>query len=74
MAVTQLSVFAENKKGSLKEILTVLAGENIDLRSVSVADSEHFGIFRMIVDRPEDAVKALSAAGFCTPASVCTVG
>ena len=64
MAVKQLSVLAENKKGSLKEILNVLAGAGIDLRSISVADSERFGIFRMIVNDPDEAVKALSAAGF----------
>ena len=64
MAVKQLSVLAENKKGSLKEILTVIADAGIDLRSISVADSERYGIFRMIVSDPEKAVEALSAAGF----------
>ena len=64
MAVKQLSVLAENKKGSLKEILGVLAEAGIDLRSISVADSERYGIFRMIVNLPDEAVKALSEAGY----------
>ncbi|MBO4410850.1 MAG: ACT domain-containing protein [Lachnospiraceae bacterium] len=64
MAVKQLSVLAANKKGSLKEILNVIANAGIDLRSISVADSERYGIFRMIVNDPDGAVKALSEAGF----------
>lgn len=64
MAVKQLSVLAENKKGSLKEILGVLSEAGVDLRSISVADSERYGIFRMIVNQPDEAVRALSAKGF----------
>ena len=64
MAITQLSVFAENKPGVLSEITHELASANIDIRAMSIADSSHFGIFRLIVDDTEKARAVLSEAGF----------
>lgn len=64
MAIQQLSVFVENTPGSLAEITEVLAGENIDIRALSIADSSDFGILRLIVDRPEEARDALKGRGF----------
>ena len=64
MAIQQLSVFVENTPGSLAEITEVLAGENIDIRALSIADTSDFGILRLIVDRPEGARDALKGRGF----------
>lgn len=64
MAIQQLSVFVENTPGSLAEITEVLAGENIDIRALSIADTSDFGILRPIVDRPEEARDALKGRGF----------
>ena len=64
MAIQQLSVFVENTPGSLAEITEVLAGENIDIRALSIADTSDFGILRLIVDRPEEARDALKGRGF----------
>ena len=63
MQIQQLSVFIENKPGRLAEITEVLAQAEIDIRAISVADTSDFGILRVIVDRPQDAVDALKAHG-----------
>ncbi len=63
MAIRQLSVFLENKKGTLHEITDVLAKENINLRSMCIADTADYGIVRIIADDPERAGKILNEAG-----------
>lgn len=61
MQIQQLSVFVENKPGRLAEITEVLAETKIDIRAISVADTSDFGILRVIVDKPQEAVAALKA-------------
>lgn len=61
MQIQQLSVFIENKPGRLAEITQVLADAQVDIRAISVADTSDFGILRVIVDRPQEAVTALKA-------------
>ena len=63
MQIKQLSVFVENKPGRLAEITEALAKANVDIRAISVADTSDFGILRVIVDKPDDAVKALKEGG-----------
>ncbi len=62
MQIQQLSIFVENKSGRLAHITETLAAANVDIRAISVADTSDFGILRLIVDRPQDAVKALREA------------
>ena len=57
--IDQISIFVENKAGSLVEITKILGDANIDIRAMSLADTADFGVLRLIVDRPEDAVAAL---------------
>ena len=64
MTIEQLSVFVENKPGKLVETLEILAKAGIDLRALSLADTADFGILRIIVDRPADALKALQDSGY----------
>ena len=64
MLVNQLAVFLENKKGRLKDLSGVLAREKIDLLTLSIADTEDFGIARFITTDNERALKALRVAGF----------
>jgi hypothetical protein len=64
MGIKQISVFLENTTGRLSEVTTVLAGAGINLRAISIADTADFGILRLIVDKNEEAVKALGDAGF----------
>jgi len=63
MAIRQLSVFVENKKGSLHEITDVLAKAEIDLRSMCIADTSDYGIVRIIADDPVRAQSVLAEAG-----------
>ena len=64
MSVKQISVFVENRAGSLLDITTRLAGLNINIRAVSLADTTRFGIFRLIVDKVDECEKALREEGF----------
>jgi hypothetical protein len=66
MGIKQISVFLENNAGRLAEVTKVLADANINLRAISIADTADFGILRIIVDRQEEAIAALNAAGFTT--------
>lgn len=63
MAVKQLSIFVENKEGKLVTITDAISKANIDIRAMSVADTQDFGIFRLIVTDPEKAKDALESSG-----------
>ena len=63
MGVRQLSVFVENKRGSLHEISDELARAGIDIRSMCIADTSDYGIVRIIADDPIKAQKVLTDAG-----------
>ena len=69
MTIEQLSVFVENKPGKLVEALEILAQAGIDLRALSLADTSDFGILRLIVDKPAEALGALQDAGFLVKSS-----
>lgn len=64
MTVEQIAIFLENKSGRLSEITGVLANNNINIRSLSLADTADFGILRLIVDKVEEAEKVLKGGGF----------
>jgi len=59
MTIDQISVFLENRPGRLAEITEYLGEAKIDLRAMSIADTADFGILRLIVDRPDDALAIL---------------
>lgn len=62
--VVQVSVFLENRPGTLAEITDVLREGGIDLRFLTVAETGEFGILRLIVADPDSAVSTLSEAGY----------
>jgi hypothetical protein len=62
--VVQVSVFLENKPGTLAEITDVLNRGGIDLRFLTVAETGEFGILRLIVADPDSTVSTLSRAGY----------
>ncbi|MDD5255880.1 MAG: ACT domain-containing protein [Candidatus Omnitrophica bacterium] len=64
MKLIQISVFLENKKGRLFEVCSLLGKEKINIRALSVAESEEFGILRMVVNNPAKAVAVLKKKGF----------
>lgn len=70
--VKQISVFIENKHGSMKEVLNILAENNINIDALSVADTTEFGVARMIVSNPELAQKVLSDEGIIVRVSKIT--
>ncbi|KLU64638.1 ACT domain protein [Desulfosporosinus acididurans] len=49
----QLSIFLENAKGRLAEVVSLLAELKVNLRALSLADTKDFGVLRIIVDDPE---------------------
>ena len=63
MKLKQLSLFLENKPGSLRAPCDALAAAGIDLLTMSLADTSHFGILRFIVRDPEQARRVLEGAG-----------
>jgi hypothetical protein len=64
MKVEQISVFLENKPGSLENATRTLRDANINIRTLSVAETVDFGILRLIVNDVEKANKALKDSGF----------
>ena len=75
MQIQQLSIFVENKSGRLAEITEILGQAGVDIRAISVADTSDFGILRLIVDKPKEAVEALRAANLTVSlTSVIAVG
>ncbi len=59
MTIKQLSIFVENKAGTVAEITKRLADAGVSIRALSVADTQEFGILRLIVDNVEKAKEAL---------------
>ncbi len=60
----QVSVFLENKSGRLAEVCQSLGESGINIRALCIADTSDFGILRLIVDKPEEAVTVLEERGF----------
>lgn len=62
--LNQVSIFAENTTGGLFKITSVLKKANINIYTMLANDSAEYGIVRLIVDKPEVAIEALSAEGY----------
>ena len=60
----QVSVYAENKKGTMQKITGILLDENINILGSVTNDSAEYGIIRMVVSDPKKAVEALEEAGY----------
>lgn len=63
MFVDQISVFIANQTGRLADVTQVLADNGIDIRAMSLAETEEYGVLRMILDKPSLAVEKLREAG-----------
>ena len=66
MVAKQLSVFIENRQGRLGEVLNVLKNNNVNILSLSLADTTEYGLLRLIVNNPELGKQKLSEDGFST--------
>lgn len=66
MSVKQISVFIENKKGKLAEVTKYIASHEVNLRALSIADTQDFGILRIICENPDKANEVLKEGGYIT--------
>ncbi len=73
MAITQLSVFLENKPGQLAQAVKVISDAGINIRAMSMADTKDFGILRIIVSDIQSTKKLLSEKSAVTETSVIAV-
>jgi len=63
MTIKQLSVFVENRRGKMTEIIQALSSSGIDIRALTLADTSEFGLLRLIVSDPDAAFNTLRQAG-----------
>lgn len=64
MYIKQLTVFLENRTGRLGEVLGVLKNSDVNIVSMSLADTSDFGLLRLLVDKPQAGKEALQNEGF----------
>ncbi|MBR2952379.1 MAG: acetolactate synthase [Clostridia bacterium] len=64
MAIKQLTVFVLNQKGSVVSVTDILSKNNINLRALSIAETQDFGILRLIVNDEATAEKVLAEQGY----------
>ena len=64
MAIKQLTVFIQNKKGTVASVTDILSGKGINLRALSIAETQDFGILRLIVNDEAAAEAALAENGY----------
>ena len=64
MKIKQLSIFLQNRMGSLSKPLEVLSEAGINIRAMCMADTSEFGILRLVVDDPENGKNALEEENF----------
>lgn len=66
MTIKQISVFLENRPGTLAEATDALSKGGVNLRALCVADTRDFGILRVIVNDQAKALSVLKEAGYAT--------
>ncbi len=59
MKITQISVFLENRKGRLYDVCSLLGQNSINIRALTIAETESFGVLRIVVDKSDLAIKLL---------------
>ncbi len=64
MRIKQLSLFLENRNGSVNAVCQVLKQNKINIKTLSLADTQQFGILRLLVQNPEECKVILEKAGF----------
>ena len=64
MAIKQLTVFVQNRKGAIVSVTDILAKNNINIRALSIAETGDFGILRLIVNDEAKAENVLEEQGY----------
>jgi hypothetical protein len=59
MKLTQISVFLENRKGRLSQVCGILGENSVNIRALTIAETDEFGVLRMVVDNPDKALAVL---------------
>jgi hypothetical protein len=59
MKITQISVFLENRQGRLYDVCSLLGENNVNIRALTIAETESFGVLRIVVDKSELAIRLL---------------
>lgn len=63
MAVKQVTIFIANQEGRLEKVTEILKKNEVNITSLSLAESVDFGLLRLIVSDPDKAVSCLKAEG-----------
>lgn len=64
MAIKQLTVFVQNKKGTVVSVTDILSKNNINIRALSIAETQDFGMLRLIVNDEKTAESVLLENGY----------
>ena len=64
MAIKQLTVFIQNEKGTVVSVTDILSQNNINIRALSIAETQDFGILRLIVNDEAAAERVLTENGY----------
>lgn len=64
MFVKQLTIFLENQEGNLEKVTNILRQYEINILSISMADTSEYGLLRLIVSEPEKGRQVLRENGF----------
>jgi hypothetical protein len=64
LPITQVSIFLDNRPGSLFEAMSQLDKNKIKVFALSIADAGEFGLVRLITEEPEKASRLLEDSGF----------
>ena len=64
MKIKQLSIFLQNRMGSLSKPLEVLSENDVNIRAMCMADTSDFGILRLVVDNPEKGKEVLEEKNY----------
>ncbi|MBQ2932240.1 MAG: ACT domain-containing protein [Clostridia bacterium] len=64
MAIKQLTIFVQNRQGSIVSVTNTLAENNVNIRALSIAETQDFGMLRLIVNDEETARKKLVEEGY----------
>ena len=68
MDVTQISVFIENRPGRAAQVCRLLEERGINVRGFMISDTNDYGILRLVVDKPQAALQALTEQGYAAKA------
>ena len=63
MTIKQLSIFIENKEGTLTKVLDLLSKAGIQIIASTIADTKDYGIYRVLCDKPTQAYLILKESG-----------